>query len=160
MEIRTASERDLLEAMVDDQRTAIAAMLDDITEDEARDRLVPSLTTVLGLVKHATFVEQVWFHHRLGGGTRAELGIPETVDESFTLQPQDTVESVRAGYHAACERSRELAAQRDLDDPLDWRGTPVTVRWVHLHMVRELARHAGHGDILIEQLHARRHQDT
>lgn len=160
MEIRTASERDLLEAMVDDQRSAIAAMLDDITEDEARERLVPSLTTVLGLVKHATFVEQVWFHHRIGGRTREELGIPEAVDESFVLHPQDTLESVHVSYRTACDHSRELAAQRDLDALLDWRGTPVTLRWVHLHMIRELARHAGHGDILREQLRARRGRRT
>ena len=135
-------------------------MLDDITEDEARERLVPSLTTVLGLVKHATFVEQVWFHHRIGGRTREELGIPDTVDESFSLGAQDTLASVREEYRAACDRSREVAADRDLDEQVDWRGTPVTVRWVLLHMVRELARHAGHGDILVEQLHARRGLDT
>lgn len=156
MQISAASERDLLDAMVDDQRSAVAALLDDITEDEARERLVPSLTTVLGLVKHATFVEQVWFEHRIGGQTRAELGIPETVDESFALEALDTLDSVRADHAAACDRSRELAAQRDLDEQLDWRGTPVTLRWTLLHMIRELARHAGHGDILIEQLHARR----
>lgn len=151
-----ANERDMLEAMVEDQRSAIAALLDDITEDEARARLVPSLTTVLGLVKHATFVERVWFEHRIGGHARAELGLPETVDESFELGPHDDVVSVRSGYHSACERSRELAATCALDERLDWRGTPVTLRWVLLHMIRELARHAGHGDILVEQLHARR----
>lgn len=155
----SASERDLLDAMVDDQRAAIAALLDDITEAEARERLVPSLTTVFGLVKHATFVEQVWFDHRIGGRPRAEVGIPETVDESFALEPIDTLESVRATYRATCDRSRALAADRDLDERLDWRGTPVTLRWVLLHMIRELARHAGHGDILVEQLHARRGGD-
>ena len=160
MEIPVASERDLLQAMVDEQRSAIATMLDKVTEAEARERLVPSLTTVLGLVKHATFVEQVWFDHRMGGRTREDLGIPETVDESFILQPHDTRDSVRAIYGAACQRSRELAAEHDLDEELDWRGTPVTVRWVLLHMVRELARHAGHGDILVEQLLARRDRNT
>ena len=156
METFTADERDMLEAMVDEQRSEIAALLDDLTEDEARARLVPSLTTVLGLVKHATFVERVWFEHRIGGHTRAELGLPESVDESFELTPHDSVASVRSSYLAACERSRQLAATCSLDERLDWRGTPVTLRWVLLHMVRELARHAGHGDILVEQLHARR----
>ena len=160
MEIPVASERDLLQAMVDEQRSAIATMLDKVTEVEARERLVPSLTTVLGLVKHATFVEQVWFDHRMGGRTREAVGMPETVDESFILQPHDTMDSVRAIYGAACQRSRELAAEHDLDGELDWRGTPVTVRWVLLHMVRELARHAGHGDILVEQLLARRDGNT
>lgn len=156
MDNLTASESDLLHAMVDEQRAAVAGLLDDVTEDEARAALVPSLTTVLGLVKHATFVEQVWFEHRIGGRTREEIGIPETVDESFVLGPEDTVDSVRTAYDRACERSRELCAGCDLDRVLDWRGTPVTVLWVLLHMVRELARHAGHGDILVEQLHARR----
>ncbi len=89
MEIFIANERDMLQAMVDDQRAAIAALLDDITEEEARARLVPSLTTVLGLVKHATFVERVWFEHRIGGRTREELYLPETVDHSFALEPHD-----------------------------------------------------------------------
>lgn len=160
MQIPATSERILLEGMVDDQRSAIASLLDDITDEEARERLVPSLTTVLGLVKHATFVEQVWFEHRIGGQARAELGIPDTVDESFALDVQDSVESVRANHAAACDRSRALVAERDLDEQLDWHGKPVTLRWVLLHMVRELARHAGHGDILVEQLHARRGGDT
>ena len=156
MDIVTSSESEMLHAMVDEQRTAVAALLDDVTEDEARARLVPSLTTVLGLVKHATFVEGVWFDHRIGGRTRTELGLPETVDDSFALDSQDTVELVRASHRAACDRSREIAAGHDLDEVLDWRGTPVTVRWVLMHMIRELARHAGHGDILLEQLHSRR----
>ncbi len=151
-----ANERDMLEAMVDDQRSAIAALLDGITEDEARARLVPSLTTVLGLVKHATFVERVWFEHRIGRRTREELDLPETVDESFVLEPHDTVGSVSSTYRSACDRSREVVADCLLEERLDWRGTPVTVRWVFLHMIRELARHAGHGDILVEQLRARR----
>lgn len=156
MDIFTAGESEMLHALVDEQRAAVAALLDEVTEEEARVRLVPSLTTVLGLVKHVTFVEQVWFDHRIGGRTRMEVGLPETVDESFVLEPQDTLESVRSSHRAAWARSRELAAACDLDRLLDWRGTPVTVRWVLMHIVRELARHAGHGDILIEQLHARR----
>lgn len=156
VDIFIAAESEMLHAMVDEQRAAVAALLDEVTEVEARAQLVPSLTTVLGLVKHATFVEQVWFDHRMGGRTRMDLGIPETVDESFALEPRDTVESVRASHRAALDRSREIAARFDLDGVLDWRGTPVTVRWVLMHMVRELARHAGHGDILVEQLHARR----
>lgn len=152
----TGSESETLHAMVDEERAAVAALLDEVTEEEARVRLVPSLTTVLGLVKHATFVEQVWFDHRIGGRTRVDIGLPETVDESFVLKPQDTLESVRASHRSVWDRSRELAADRDLDEVLDWRGTPVTLRWVLMHMVRELARHSGHGDILIEQLHERR----
>ncbi|WP_204163836.1 DinB family protein [Nocardioides solisilvae] len=147
-------ERALLEKMLDDQRREVARLLDGLDEEAARARLVPSLTTPLGLVKHATFVEQVWFHSRVAGVPRRELGIPATVDESFGLTDQDTVAAVLARHRAACEHSRAVAAVHELDEEWEWHGARVSLRFVHLHMIAELARHAGHGDILVEQLRA------
>lgn len=146
----------MLETMVDRQRSGIAEILADLTEDEARLRLVPSLTTPLGLVKHATFVEKVWFHSRVAGVPRAEIGLPDTVEESFQLSPHDTVDGVRRAFLAAGDRSRVIAAQHELDDRFGWYDAEVTLRFVLQHMVAELARHAGHGDILVEQIRHRR----
>ncbi|WP_232679731.1 DinB family protein [Nocardioides sp. R-C-SC26] len=154
----TAPERQLLEEMLDAQRRAVAALLDDVDETEARERLVPSLTTVLGLVRHATFVELVWFHARVDSVARRDLGLPDTVDESFLLGDDDTVDSVRAAYLAACERSRAIAVEHELDEEWDWHRARVSLRFIYAHMIAELARHAGHGDILVEQLRARRPQ--
>lgn len=156
MKIGQADERALLEGMVDNQRDEISGILDNLDDEEARRRLVPSLTTPLALVKHATFVEKVWFHSRIAGVPRKEIGLPDTVEESFLLDPADTVESVRAAYRAACERSREVAAAHELDEQFDWHGNPVSLRFVYAHMIQELARHAGHGDILVEQIQAAR----
>jgi hypothetical protein len=153
---RTGDERAVLEYQLEAQRADLAALLDGLSEEEARARLVPSLTTPLGLITHVTFAEQVWFHHRVAGRSREEVGIPETVDESFTLAADDTVLAVRQRYLDACERSRKIAAEHDLDEVFDWRGTPVSLRFIYAHLLTELARHAGHGDILIEQLRARR----
>lgn len=146
----------MLEGMLDAQRLEVARLLADIDDVEARARLVPSLTTPLGLVKHATFVEKVWFHSRVAGVPRSEVGIPDTVDESFVLAPEDTIDSVRDEFMAAGERSRAIAADHDLDEQFPWHQGPVTLRFIYGHMVAELARHAGHGDILVEQLQARR----
>ena len=55
----TGTEREQLEAFLHDNRLEIVALLDGVTEEQARRRLVPSLTTLLALVKHATFVEKV-----------------------------------------------------------------------------------------------------
>ncbi|SDK77817.1 Protein of unknown function [Nocardioides sp. YR527] len=156
MKIGQADERGLLEGMVDIQRDEITGILEDVDEEEARLRLVPSLTTPLALVKHATFVEKVWFHARVAGVPRKEIGLPDTVEESFLLYPEDTVESVRAAHRAACERSREVAAGHELDEQFDWHGNRVSLRFVYVHMIQELARHAGHGDILVEQIRAAR----
>ncbi len=153
---RTGDERTVMEYQLEAQRTDLAALLDGLTEEEARARLVPSLTTPLGLVTHATFVEQVWFHHRVAGMSREQIGIPDTVDESFTVAPDDTVVEVQRRYLDACDRSRDIAAEHDLDEVFDWRGTPVSLRFLYAHLLTELARHAGHGEILVEQLRARR----
>jgi len=156
MHIHVAGERDLLEGLLDAQRSEIVDLLGDLDDTEARARLVPSLTTPLGLLKHATFVEKVWFHSRVAGVPRAEIGLPDTVDESFALDPDDTVASVREAFLAACAHSREVARGRDLDEQFPWRQGPVTLRFIYGHMVAELARHAGHGDILVEQIRAQR----
>ena len=155
METTLAGERALLERMLDIQREELVRLLSEVDETGARARLVPSLTTPMGLVKHATFVEQVWFHSRVAGVRRSELGLPETIDESFLLEPGDTIDSVRETYLAACARSREIAADHsDLDEQFPWHDGVVSLRFVYVHMIAELARHSGHADILVEQLNA------
>ncbi|QZY28491.1 DinB family protein [Nocardioides coralli] len=149
-----AGERVLLDGMLDAQRDEIARLLDQVDDTAARARLVPSLTTPLGLVKHATFVEQVWFHSRVAGVPRAELGLPATVDDSFVLGSEDTVDAVRTAFLTACAHSRVVAEAHDLDERFPWHEGPVSLRYVYLHVIAELARHAGHGDILVEQLAA------
>lgn len=149
----TRAEREQLEAFLHDQRVEIANLLDGLTEEQARRRLVPSRTTLLGLVKHAAFVERVWFDVALAGRTRAEVGIPDSAEESFELADEDTVESVNALYRQAWATSLQVAADHGLDDlALHNRRGPLSLRWIYVHLIRELARHAGHGDILREQL--------
>jgi hypothetical protein len=148
-----SGEREQIEAFVADNRREVVALLDGLTEEQARRRLVASKTSVLSLVKHATFVERVWFDVAFEGRTRAELGLPEQVDESFDLADTDTVESVRAGYLAAVAAAEAVAARCSLDDVAEHnRRSPMSLRWIYLHLIEELARHAGHGDILREQI--------
>jgi uncharacterized protein (TIGR03083 family) len=147
------TEREQLEAFVEDNRAEILGLLDGLTEEQARRRLVPSKTTLLGLVKHAAFVEGVWFPEALDGRTRQELGLADHPDGSFDLTEADTIASVTAAYAAAAAESRRVAAAYQLDDlALHNRRGPLTLRWVLVHLVEELARHAGHGDILREQV--------
>ena len=149
----TGTERAQLEAFVQDNRRELLAMLDGLTEEQARRRLVPSLTCPLALVKHAVFVEKVWFHVSLAGRTRAEVGVPEAAEESWVLAEDDTIASVSAAYRAAWADADAYAAAYDLDDLARHnRRGPLTLRWIYVHLVEELARHAGHGDILREQI--------
>ncbi len=148
-------ERDLLEAFLDDHRDAIVEGLAGLDEDQARRRLVPSLTSPMSLVKHAAFVEKVWFQVSLAGRARSEVGVPDEVDDSFEVTEQDTVASVVADFVEACAESRVIAASHDLDDvALHNRRGPISLRWIYVHVIRELAQHCGHADILREQIEA------
>ncbi|GAA4979676.1 DinB family protein [Pseudonocardia tropica] len=150
--VMVEDERIQLAAFVEEYRTLIAGVLDGLTEEQARRRLVPSATTLLGLVRHAAFLESVWFGTAVSGASRAELGIPDTVEESFLPGDDETVDSVRRHYLQVCERSRAAVVGLGPDDTVSGRGYPITVRWLHLQVLRELAHHCGHADILREQV--------
>ena len=141
------------EVFLDEHRRELNGCLDGLTEEQARRSLVPSRTTLLGLVKHATFVEKVWFDEGITGRSRAEIGIPATPGESFILDENDTIATVRRAHREACESSRRATSSLGLDDILHGnRRGPLPLRWVYLHTLRELAQHCGHADILREQL--------
>ncbi|MFB4318223.1 DinB family protein [Actinomadura sp. 21ATH] len=141
------------ETFLDEHRARLHGCLDGLTEEQARRSLVPSKTTLLGLVKHGTFIEKVWFDEAVTRRSRAEIGIPDTPDESFDLGEGDTVASVQEEYRRACEASRRATAGLSLDDELPGnRRGPLPLRFVYLHVLRELAQHCGHADILREQV--------
>ena len=146
-----------MESFVDEHRAALRESLEGLSEAEARRSLVPSATTLLGLVKHAAYVEKVWFDQAVTGRSRAEIGIPEDSSESFVLTDADTVESVTPAPPHACAASRRATASQSLDDLLTGhRLGALPLRWVYLHVLRELAQHCGHADILREQVLAER----
>lgn len=151
----TADLRGRIDELLDEYRDALEHALDDLTEAEVRERLVPSKTTLLGLIKHVTYVEGVWFDQALTGRTYREIGIATTPDRSFTLRSSDTVDSVRSAYRTRRDASRTALAGLRMQDRVDGRGDrPVWA--LQLQVLRELAQHAGHADILREQLLARR----
>ena len=65
----------------------------------------------------------------------------------------DTIAGIQQAHREACESSRRATASLELDNMVYgyWRG-PLPLRWVYLHVLRELAQHGGHADILREQI--------
>ena len=151
----TAEQRQRVDELIDEYRLALHHSLDDLTEEEARRRLVPSKTTLLGLVKHASFVEGVWFDQAVTGRSYGEIGIAATVDGSFSLGKGDSISTVQAAYRERWETSRRNLAGLRSDAVVEGRGArPVWA--LQLQVLRELAQHAGHADILREQILASR----
>jgi hypothetical protein len=146
-------ERTQLDAFIEEYRGAIEATLDGLGEEQVRRRLVSSATTLLGLVKHVTWMQRVWFEECVGGTSRRELGLVQGPDESFRVAADDTVASVTAAHREACATARRVVADLPLDAVVTGHRTgPRTLRWVYLQVLRELAQHCGHADILREQV--------
>ncbi|MCE1179232.1 MAG: DinB family protein [Micrococcales bacterium] len=153
LDARHGQEGEVLLAFLAEHRRLLRETVLGLTDDEARLRLVPSMTTPMGLLKHAAFVETAWFVCLFGGKTRAEAGIPETADESFVLEPADSLEVLAATHEAATSRADEVISRLDLDARCTH---PVlgelSLRWVLVHCIREMAQHTGHAEILAEQI--------
>lgn len=106
-----ADERTTLAAFLNYYREAFAAKVVGVSEEDARRRLVPSATTLAGLVKHLCRVEMSWFQHRLAQipvenlpELRRWLDDPES---KFLVVDDETVDLLVVRYRRQCEISRE-----------------------------------------------------
>ena len=81
-----------LVADLDHYRLRIHDSLDGLAEDEARRSMVPSKTTLLGLVKHLAYVEAFYFEHSVTGQALPDLGVATTPDRCFVLRRAETME--------------------------------------------------------------------
>ena len=150
---QTGDEKTMLGAFLDRYRETIIWKLDGLSKEQASARLVPSATTLLGMVKHLAYVERWWFQMNFAG---EPVRFPWPEDEpdediDFRVVPADSIASISALYQQEIARSREIVADASLDDlAKDEKRGPRNLRWIMVHMIEETARHAGHADILRE----------
>lgn len=132
-------------------RRAALQILDGMSEADARRSVVPSGWTPLDLLVHLGGVERHWFLLVLAGDTDDQPAYPGTVS---------TLAEAVVSYRAECARSDRILTGFALDDPLTVQpaqlvGEVTTVRGVLLHVIEEIARHAGHLDLARELLDGR-----
>ncbi|QTI67189.1 DinB family protein [Gordonia polyisoprenivorans] len=154
--ITAGDERLILNSMLDHNRRALVETVRGLDEMSARLHLVPSLTTPISLIKHAAAAERIWFQRFWAGLEEQECdGYSRRDEGTFTVAEDETLEEVIAEFERAGTRSRDIAARFSLDDiKRQPREGLVSMRWTLVAMITEFARHAGHGDILREQINA------
>jgi Protein of unknown function (DUF664) len=142
-----ADEIEQLRAVLDGLRAGVLKKLAGLTEADARRSTVGSGTNLAGLVQHLTFVESMWFE-QVVAGRKATRG-----RRSMLVESSVELRTLRAEYRAACAASNEIiAAVGDPDAPVSHNGKTRDLRWVLLAVIEETSRHAGHADIIREQI--------
>ena len=146
------SEKAGLGMFLDEQRAALLRKLDGLTDEQARSHPTPSAFCMLTVVKHVAFCERRWF--QLEVARRDVPGLwPPPDDRELHVEDGDTVASIRSLYESIIAENQEILASSDTDD-LDAisPATGLNRRWVLLHLIEEVARHAGHADIIRESI--------
>ena len=149
---------------LDQQLAALRASSVGLTDEQLRMRPCRSALSIGGLLKHATY--------GMEGATRrlrSPDSAPSAIDDdaydaymgSFALSDDesgqralDAFDRPRTEYVAAVRESDPAAAT--IEPPSPWFGIfdarPANARYYLVHQVEEMARHAGHADIIREEI--------
>ncbi|MGD9962210.1 DinB family protein [Nocardioides sp.] len=150
-----------LQQQIDALRTAAHGL----TDEEARLSPCASTLSIGGLVKHATYVCNGWEHREAVARGEASGELDEAAFAeffgSFALTAEETLAGALRAFDSAAWSYLAAIAKVDpdaviMEPPAPWAGrfepTETTARFAMLHGVEELARHAGHADIIREQI--------
>ncbi len=152
-----ADERTQLIGWLDLQRALVPYKCEGLSEEDAHRALLPTSPgmTMAGLVSHLRWAEHCWFEVLFldrPKETNPQFGDVEDADFAVDDVP---LARLLEEYAAQCAVSNQIVAASSLDAlgrNREYRADGITLRWMLLHMLEEVARHVGHMDILREQL--------
>jgi hypothetical protein len=159
--VLSAERSDLLEALAK-HRYFLRLTVRGLTDEQAGTRATASALCLGGLIKHVTAIEQQWADFAVRGPVAMEQEEGWSYDDwanQFAMTPADTLAGLLDRYEDAARKTDALVATLDLDvayplPPAPWfePGAKWSVRRVVLHLIGEIAQHAGHADIIRETL--------
>ncbi len=147
---------------LDQQLDAVRAAAVGLTEEQIRVRPCRSALSIGGLLKHVTYGMRGALERLADGSLRAADEAEYTAYmASFALADDETgvgalaeFDEVRDAYLAAVAASDPSAPT--MEPPSPWFGVfdarPANVRYYLVHQIEEMARHAGHADIIREEI--------
>jgi uncharacterized damage-inducible protein DinB len=154
-----SDERELLLAYVEQHRDGIRHAAFGLTDEQARLTPTAGALSIGGLVTHVTAMERSWVDLIL---QRPAAGTDEAgYADGFTLAADRTLADALAGLDAVAAETAAAVRATTLDAAVPVpRGVPWfpddveawSVRWVLLHLIEEIGRHAGHADIVRESI--------
>ena len=162
-----ADERQTLIEFLRFNQNAFFAVAFGLTDEQARSKPSVSALSIGGLIKHTTSVQHSWMARVTaapGSPPRDDRPFAEQAAEygdQYVMRDDETLAQLLDKLHAQNEDTLRIFGEADLDTqvpvPHDVPWFPQdldfwNVRWVALHLIEELTRHAGHGDIIRESI--------
>jgi len=160
-------ERDALRQFLAYQQAAFVAVAHGLTDDQARSTPTVSALSIGGLLRHVTGMQRSWMQ-RVAAAPEAPAPDERPFEQraaeyqnEYVMTADETLADLLGRYRAQNDAALRLVDTADLDAavpvPRDapWFPRDVdawSVRWVFLHVISELARHAGHADIIRESI--------
>ncbi|HEY0498701.1 MAG TPA: DinB family protein [Kutzneria sp.] len=147
-------ERAALLTFLANQRDALMAAVQGLTDADAGKTSTASALSPLALLRHANRTERRWVLAALDGQELPGEWPPADWSREFVLDPEDSIADCIAAYRETARGTEEIVnARESLDVPCrNEQAAPFNARWVLLHLIEETARHAGHADIIRESL--------
>ncbi|MEU9288822.1 DinB family protein [Streptomyces sp. NPDC048275] len=151
-------ERGALLAFVEAQRGGLRRAVLGLSDEEAARTPSASELSVSGLLKHVAECELNWL--RLAQQKPNERARTEKDwADGFRLTENESVAGILAFWDGVAHETDEfIRSVGSLDDTFPLPEAPwfpkggVSMRWLLLHLIEEIARHAGHADIIRESL--------
>jgi len=140
-------------------RQALIWKLDGLSEYDIRRPLTATGTNLLGLVKHLATWEARYLGEIFGRPFPEPLPRWQDADGSdLWVTPDETRDQIIGFYRRATDHADTTIEELPLDAPghVPWWPRPdVKLFGIMVHVLNDTTRHAGHADILREQLDGR-----
>ncbi|WP_052281126.1 DUF664 domain-containing protein [Nocardia vulneris] len=145
--------------MLADQRDLFRITLRGIDDDQARKRTTVSELTLGGLLHHLISCERHWVTVLVERDENAAID-PARFEGEYVMAEGETVAGLLAEWDEVAAATADLIRTVDsLDTSVPTPTAPWTperiwwtVRFTLLHILREIAHHSGHADIIREEL--------
>jgi hypothetical protein len=145
-----------LATALDHAWASVRATCRGVSDTDARRAPLPTspLMTMSGVVSHLRWVEYDWIQVVYLGEDDRGPWTEDDPDRGFRIGIVTPIDRLLDDYDAQSADHRRLIAARDLNSwsarPRRLTDEPVTLRWIVLHLIDEIARRNGHLDILRE----------
>lgn len=164
--VPVAGERNTLLELLRFHHLSFVAVAHGLTDAQARSSPTVSTLSIGGLIKHVTIVAYAWTQQvladpeQLRADPSSLVGMMSHREEQHMMRDDESLEELLTALEAQTEQTLRVFAATELDQTIVvpehitriCEGAHWTARWALMNINEEMARHAGHADLIRESI--------